>query len=341
MSRRLLIPTALLLLFLVLAGILDAAIPHPDLTDQDIYYSYLEGRRLLHGNNPYGRILHGDMVNNDKYATYFPVFYELSFLTQKLGLVAFEPWFALWMVVFIVFELAIAVLLFWALLRCGLPWGGLFAAGFWLFNRWTLQVLQIGHLDFLPIFFLLLSLELLPRKKWLALFFFSLSLGLKQIAIFLAPLYLIWLWQATEGQRVRDLLIGMGVIASVPLVSSIPFLAWDARAFVLSILFSTTRSAFDTSQFPAAVGAFAGGNALVSRIAMLALMLILFAFAWRMRGVHYAFAFLVMLVFVSFNPVLFVQYILWLIPLALLLLSDLRGRVPNPDSENKIPLARD
>ncbi len=340
MSRRRLIPAALLLLLLILAGLLDAAIPHPDLADQDIYYSYIEGRRLLHDNNPYGRILHSDMLNNDKYATYFPVFYELSFLSEKLGLVSFEPWFAFWSLVFIAFELAIAVVLFWALMRRGLPWVGLFAAGFWLFNRWTLQVLQIGHLDFLPIFFLLLSLELFPSKKWLALFLFSLSLGLKQIAIFLTPLYLIWVWQASEGRRLRDVLIGAGVIASVPLVSSIPFLAWDARAFVLSVLFSTTRSAFDTSQFPAAVGAFAGGNALISRIAMLALMLMLFVFAWRMRGVRYTFAFLVMLVFVCFNPVLFVQYIAWLMPLALLLFCDLRDRISNPHLQNKIPLAR-
>jgi hypothetical protein len=317
-------PAALLLLLLILAGLLDSSIPHPDLEEQDIYYSFVEGQRILNGENPYARILVSDMRTNEKYATYFPVFYELSFLSQKLGLVTFEGWFAFWEFVFIAFELAIAILLFWVLARRGVPWIGLFAAAFWLFDRWTLQVVEIGQLDFMPIFFLLLSLALFPRHRWLSLLLFSLSLGLKQIAIFVTPLYLVWLWQSSEGHRVRDLLLGAAVIASVTFVSAIPFMLWDARAFFLSVLFSVTRSSSQATSLAPALGAFAGDQPLLSRMAMFALMLMLFTFAWRMRGVRYLFAFLVMLVFVCFNPVLYVQYFVWVDPLALLAISDVR-----------------
>jgi hypothetical protein len=324
MSRRLLIASALLLALLILAGMLDSMIPHGDMSDADIYYSFVEGGRLVNGQNPYARILQSDMVTNNKYATYFPVFYELSYLSEKLGLVSFDAWLGFWGVVFIAFEFAVAILLFGALARRGLPWVGLFAAAFWLFDRWTLQLIQVANLDFIPIFLLLLSLELFPRNRWLSLVLFSLSLGFKQIAIFVTPLYLIWLWQSSNGRRMRDVLLGAAVIASVPLIASIPFLVWDARAFIYSVLFSMTRGFSQTTSLAPSVGAFAGNNPTLSRAAMLGLMLMLYVFAWRITQARYAFVFLVMLVFVCFNPVLYVQYILWTIPFGLLVLCDLR-----------------
>ena len=45
---------------------------------EDIYYTFVEGNRLINGVNPYERVLFGDMRHNDKYATYFPLFYVLS-----------------------------------------------------------------------------------------------------------------------------------------------------------------------------------------------------------------------------------------------------------------------
>ena len=45
-----------------------------DTSRQDVYYAWVEGARILENENPYARILDGDMLNNDKYATYFPAF---------------------------------------------------------------------------------------------------------------------------------------------------------------------------------------------------------------------------------------------------------------------------
>ncbi len=327
MFRRLVLPSTLLLLLLILAGILNAAIPHADMTDEDIYYSYIEGQRLVNGQNPYARILGSDMLTNQKYATYFPVFYELSFLSQRLGLTSFPAWLSFWGIIFIAFEFACAAVLFAALARRGLPWAGLFAAGFWLFNRWTLKIIQVVNLDFIPIFLLLLSLELFARNKWLSLLLFSLSLGVKQIAIFVTPLYLIWLWQSSTDHRVRDLLTGAAVIASVPFVSSVPFLIWNARAFIYSVLFSVTRVASQPPIFPSALGAYIGGNTTLDRVAMLGSMLFLYVLAWRLERARYFCVSMIMLVFVSLNPVLYVQYIVWIVAPALLILCDVRDEL--------------
>ena len=84
---------------------------------EDIYYSFREGQRILNGENPYERILSGNMRDNKKYATYFPVFYELSYATQALGLEQFSTWLVFWRRVFVAFNLGTAILLFYAFWR--------------------------------------------------------------------------------------------------------------------------------------------------------------------------------------------------------------------------------
>src|SRR5512144_813675 len=63
-----------------------------DTVGSDTYYSWVEGRRILDGKNPYERILHGNMQENNKYATYFPLFYEASALLQRIGIRQYQPW---------------------------------------------------------------------------------------------------------------------------------------------------------------------------------------------------------------------------------------------------------
>ena len=216
---------------------------------EDIYYLWEDGSRILHGENPYLRILAGNMHENQKYSTYFPVFNGISALTQWAGLGDFEPWVAFWRVVFLAFNLGIAGLLYALLYRHAGLLGAIFGAAFWLFNRWTLHVTQIAHLDFVPLFLAVLSLVLFRTHRSASLLLFSLSLGIKQIGIFLAPLYLIWVWQAADRDRVKQVLLAALMIASVPVAASLPFFAWGApghplsgvEGLVKSIVFSATR----------------------------------------------------------------------------------------------------
>lgn len=208
----------------------------------DIYYLWLEGKRLLSGENPYARVLSGNMRENNKYATYFPLFYLLSYLTQFLGLKNYPDWLSLWRNIFLIFNLGIALTIFYTLYEYGLILLAFFSALFWLFNRWTLHVTTIAHIDFIPLLFLILSLLIFRRFKWLSLFIFSLSLSVKQIGIFLVPLYLIWIWQSESGNKVKTVLLAFAVIISIPLLTSLPFIAWNSEGFFKSILFSATRN---------------------------------------------------------------------------------------------------
>ena len=295
-----------------------------DASEQDVYYTWLEGHRLIQGENPYARVLEGDMLQNDKYATYFPGFYLLAAATEAIGFAEFDSWVLFWRPVFLLCNLAIAALLLIYFARRNHLAIGVFAALFWLLNRWTLYVSRIAHIEFIPILLLLLSLLLFARRRRTSLILLSAGLAIKQMAIILIPLYLIWSWRTTAGSKLRDSVVTLLWIGSIPLVLSLPFLFWNAEAFFKSIMFSATTAPEGHIQGLQSLDVLIGMKmpgfvGIPAKLPMLCLMAAVWWATWRrdigvLTGSLFAF-----LVFVSFNSVLYMQYLCW--PLALLPLA--------------------
>jgi len=287
----------------------------------DIYYSWVEGQRLLAGENPYSRILSGNMRENDKYSTYFPLFYELSFLSQRAGLLHIEDWIDFWRKIFVGFEIAIAALIFFYLAHRKHLIIAVFSALFWLFNRWTLYQIRVAYFDFIPIFFMVLSIWFFSRHRLFSLFLLSISLAFKQIAIFLVPLYIIWVLQDAKKDQIKKFVIALICIASVPLVTSLPFIFWDIEGFIRSIFFSVTRNAADHFGSPT-LPVYMSWDDLPARLPMLFMFALVYFAAWQKKIKVFMSAFLVMLTFVEFNPVQFRQYLLWVVVFIPFLLVD-------------------
>lgn len=296
---------------------------------EDIYYTWIEGKRIIAGENPYARVLSGNMRQNQKYATYFPAFYLLSSFTQLVGFREYSAWISLWKPIFLIFNIGIAGLIFYQLTKRRLLPIGLFAALFWLLNRWTLHVTKIAQLDFIPIFFLILSLAILHRHKYSSFLIFGLSLAFKQIAIFVLPLYLIWAWQSAELNKLKNTLIALGLILFIPALTSLPFIFWSAEGFFKSILFSATRN-------PSSEWAALSLDALIreqitdfvgikAKLPMLLLMSLVFLSAMQRQIGVYTSVLLIMSVFVDYNSVLFRQYFCWIVPFIPLVVCDIRG----------------
>lgn len=280
---------------------------------EDIYYAFVEGGRLVAGVNPYERILHGNMRENDKYAAYLPLFYLLSAGAQLAGLDTFPAWLALWDVVFLGCNIGIGYLIFRICAAGNQLMLGTFGALFWLFNRWTLHVNVISHIDFIPLFLLLLSLSLVPRRFPLACILFGASLAIKQVAVFALPLYLIWSWQMAREGRVRHLLTASALVLVIPFVASLPFLIWNAEGFARSVMFSATRYPADHFSAPS-LDALFGVYGIPGRIPMVLLLSLTYGLASLHRVPVYASLLLVMSAFFGFNSVLFRQYVVWFIP---------------------------
>lgn len=292
-----------------------------DTTEEDIYYAWVEGQRIVVGENPYARILQGNMRQNDKYATYFPLFYELSALSQSLGWESYAAWIGLWRGIFLLFHLGCGGLIF-AIYARKQQWAtAVLTTTLWLFNNWGIWVSYIAHLDVMPIFCLLLSLYWLQKRPFPSLLALSFSLALKQLAVFLLPLYAIWLWQAASGPTSAKLkkLAGDGVvIGSIPFVASMPFLWWSAEGFIKSVSFSATRYAANLS----AMYLLGINGGLVSRLPVVLLIGCVCWLAWEKKVGPFTAVMLTMLSFTALTPVLFPQYLLWLVALLLLVPAD-------------------
>ncbi|MGB3533897.1 MAG: hypothetical protein WBA13_10315 [Microcoleaceae cyanobacterium] len=292
----------------------------------DIYYTWLEGKRLLAGENPYARILAGNMRENDKYATYFPLFYLLSAITQWIGFRDYSTWLNLWRPIFLAFNIGIGLLIYYQFYQDRLLLLGLFSSFFWLFSRWTVHVTKIVHIEFIAIFILLLSLILLPRKTITSFILFGCSLAIKQVAIFLLPLYLIWAWQLAERNKLKEVITALFYIALIPSILSLPFILWNAEGFLKSILFSATRlpdshikaaslDALIQVSYPAFIG-------IKAKLPMLFLMSLIFLGSARRQIGIYTSVLLMMAIFINFNSVLFLQYFSWIVPFLPLVLCD-------------------
>ncbi|MBD1918437.1 hypothetical protein H6F55_01650 [Phormidium sp. FACHB-322] len=308
--------------------------PAKDLMGQDIYYIWLEGKRIIAGENPYARILASDMRDNDKYATYFPLAYLFSALIQKLGFPEFLDWLYVWRPISFSFHLGLIALTLRYFYARGFWLLGFAAATVLLLGRWSVYITRVHHLEFAAVFFLLLSLVLLKEKSRLSLLAFSISLGIKQIAIFLLPLYLIHLWvNGAKDRRVQAVAWGFLIILSVPALTSLPFLFWNAEGFLKSILFSATRAGSSHIESAPSLDIIFSQNlpwlvGLKAKLLMLLLMGLVYLSFWKERITILASSAVIMMVFLYFNSVLFLQYFLWPLSLTLLALVELVPPLP-------------
>lgn len=300
-----------------------------DLLEQDIYAIFNEGNTLQRGINPYARTLEERVRSSDYkwnliFATYLPLPYLFAWLTRSLGIDDYLQWLRMWRVFCLIANLGITYILFY------IPYHryknimlAVIASVFWLFNRWTLHMTMIYHTDFIAIFFMLISLIHWPKRKILSLLAFGLSLSVKHIAIFMIPLYLVWIWQSVKDKdrslwRFIKLSLVMG---SVPLILSAPFIAWNPLAFYKSIFVSATR--ISESHFGApGLDTLLFLEGIPAKLPLLAMLAIIYLAAWHKKVKMYSAAFLVLLTFIDFNSVLFRQYMTWVFPTIPLMLCE-------------------
>ncbi len=283
---------------------------------QDIYLVYLEGMRMLAGENPYARATSIEELHwNDRLPTYLPLIYYGSWLTHRAGVQALDQWVNLWRGIFLGFNLAIAFLIFHlGHHRFNSTPLATFGALFWLFNRWTLYITTVYHFNFIAIFFFVLALALHSRFRNVACLLFGLSLGVKHNAIFLIPVFLIWAWQESNENRWRNLLRTGVLIGLIPLLASLPFMVLNLEGFVKSLLISLTRYP-ETHIGVLSLDALMGWVGLPAKTPLLVMMALIYLIAWKRKIPPFAAGLLVMLVFVDFHSVLFRHYMVWVIPL--------------------------
>jgi uncharacterized membrane protein len=291
----------------------------------DIYHIWSDGYEIAHGVNPYSKIHGSDMLKNNKYSTYLPGFFLLVSTYVSLGYETFDEWLKFWRPLSFLIHCSLGLLIFCALFyKSGLVMG-LFGANFWLLSRWPISVMNSGQIDLLTIMIVLLALLVLPHKRRLALVIFGASLSIKQIGIFMLPVFLLYCadLKAPWRETLRTGIYNLMAIALIPFLTSLPFLIWDAKGLLMSILFSATRSPGGHIKVPS-IDEILGYVGLVAKIPMLTMLVLLYlAVMFRKIGLFSA-SLAVYLVFMSFNSVIFKQYMPWFCAFVGLALSEIK-----------------
>ncbi|RQW79845.1 MAG: hypothetical protein EHM79_20420 [Geobacter sp.] len=117
-------------------------------------------------------------------------------------------------------------------------------------------------------------------------------------------------------------MLALAVIASLPVLSSMPFIVWNFEGFMRSMLFQAVRSPMDDFG-TISVGALMGWSGLPGRLPMFAVMLLATALAWRRRIGPYIATLFIMATFIDYSSVLFPQYMVWVVPFIPLVMCDL------------------
>jgi hypothetical protein len=111
------------------------------------------------------------------------------------------------------------------------------------------------------------------------------------------------IWNLREG--VKNLLY----IAALPLLICLPFLIWDAKGLVFSLLFSATR--LPGGLKVPSIDALLGYVGLVGKIPMIFMVACVYILVLQHRIGRFMASLGLFLTFLSFNSVLFWQYMSW------------------------------
>lgn len=297
---------------------------------EDIYYEFDAAKQIAQGKNPYEKTLEGNMVENDKYATLFPLYYYFLGLIRNSVNGDFSDFLAKFRSILTLSRIVSGLAIYLMFRRIGKKTIGFIAASVYLLNLWSLESFVLLKQDAIAIALLLVSYYFFGRKNWVSYLLFGFSLGIKHIGIFIFPLYLTPL--LFKEQKLKEFIFNMLLLFAPVVISSMPFLLSNPQSLLASLEFSFTRAPNDGQVIfgyqKLLVHYSEGGlngtyfEFLLPRLPLLLAVMstIYLLFTKLIPRSFYLFAGIA--VFSIFNPVIFAQYVTWLTPLIFLGILD-------------------
>lgn len=280
--------------------------------------SYLHrGQQIVEGSNPYSCVLEeGSCIG---YPAHLPGMYLVAAGFVAAGVNDLSDWTMAWRPLVFAAWLSIGALLFVYIFKRKKPALAVAVLGFWLFNRWSLEVLRIAHTDFFGVLFLLLAVILAWRWPRRAALLFGASLAVKQLALLAAPIFLLTLWRQNNRSWPNKIILAALVLA-LPLAASLPFLIDNPKATLIGWLNVSERDAQVVHGFAPSFDAWLDVTGPGKWLIMIYLLAAAYVAAWHRSINLIEGTFIVMAITMAFAPTLYNQYFVWfvaLIPLAL------------------------
>ena len=301
-------------------SLLLARIYDEDPTRHDIARYHHRGAQIVAGVNPYSCIT-DESASCIGYPSHLPGMYWFSAGLVALGASELETWMLVWRPIMLLAWLAIGGIIAALFFKQGRPAVAVAALGLWLFNRWSLYVLRVAHTDFIGVLFLLLSVLTVTRWPFLAAVLLGVSLTVKQLAVLLVPLFILYVWRH-HALSVGKVALLMGLILIIPLIASAPFLLDNPQATLQGWLNAATRPAQTQYQSAPSLDLLLDITDVGKSSLMLMLVALVYLAAWRKTiGLAQA-CLLILAIQIGFTHVLLHQYVVWLLPFIPLVLWD-------------------
>jgi hypothetical protein len=203
-----------------------------------------------------------------------------------------------------------------------------------MFNRWTLGNVYDLKQDTYVLVTLLGSMLLLRKNKSLAFFLFGVATAIKHLTVFALPIFLFELlkplyqmrggWRSTAFKKEIGKSLLYGFLLILPILGpSIPYIKEAPRHYTNAILYNLTREAeneaniLDSGFDKLLIRYNQDKNNtpfyyMLPRAPMLIAFLLLTAALFLGKIDKWKYSAFSFLIFVSFNPVLFNQYYVWI-----------------------------
>jgi hypothetical protein len=293
----------------------------------DIYYEYYAAVDIGNGVNPYNKVLDGNMVWNKKYATLFPLYYYFLLGITTFSKSVFIDFYHNFGKVLYLSEFVSFLFIYLQFARYNKKLLGFAAGAFLVLNRWTIASISGSKQDFIAIAILLASFYFLEKRPRLAYLLYGFSLGIKHLGIFFSPIFLLPL--ILKKRKPKDFWIDILVMSLPILIPSLPFIFDNLKSFFLSIAFSFTRAPesdngilYGYQKLLTLYNTHNYDNLSTLTLLLPRLPLVLFSLLnifmlFTRRVGNFTYVLFAIIIFISFNPVYFDQYLLWMAPFIL------------------------
>jgi len=288
----------------------------------DVWYFFRDSKLLYKGINPYSLWRTNPEANP---LDFFPLFALIGLVPMFLGYTTYSSWVSVMRVLYLAAELGIGAIIFRFSTTKKRPLLGLLGVSIWFFNLTTIKVWEILQTDSIVIFLALLGVYYLEKRPILANILLGCSVSIKQISVFLIPLFiikqmkLIPIIEITKKTQIKELIKTLFFILLVPFIISLPFLFLDYESLIKGLLFEAVRTASSHqigkhSEILRYIADLFNIPAIITRIPMLLAFLGLYIFYYKQEIDKYLFASLTFGIYLYFNSVVYKQYFVWPIP---------------------------
>jgi hypothetical protein len=301
-------------------------------TGNDIGVEFRTGIDLRQGINPYKRISTDDLLRNEKFATLLPAYYYFLLGIAHISNYEFETYIDAFRAVIYLSQIVGGFYLYMIFRRKGHKLLGFLALAFYLLNRWNIDNTADLKQDSIAIGILMASLYYFEDRPKASYFLYGLSLAIKQIGVFILPLYLL---PFLQGKRAFKNNLKNSIWILIPtLAPALTFMMDDLFTFMLSMIFSFTRAPASNASVTFGYERilvrynFTGIGFLTPFFYMLPRAILVLLSLSAIAGLYLGkikksfYIFTAFLIFATFNPVVYDQYLVWAMAFAIFSVSD-------------------